>query len=75
MSQGLMSERRDSNPRPRPWQGRALPAELLSRVLFFVSDGKYKSYLGISNRNSIIYYFISDEKFVIKWEGIRFATA
>ena len=25
------SERRDSNPRPRPWQGRALPAELLSR--------------------------------------------
>ena len=26
-----LSERRDSNPRPRPWQGRALPAELLSR--------------------------------------------
>ena len=25
-----MSERRDSNPRPRPWQGRALPTELLS---------------------------------------------
>ena len=25
------SERRGSNPRPRPWQGRALPAELLSR--------------------------------------------
>ena len=24
------SERRDSNPRPRPWQGRALPTELLS---------------------------------------------
>jgi hypothetical protein len=24
------SERRGSNPRPRPWQGRALPAELLS---------------------------------------------
>ena len=22
-----MSERRDSNPRPRPWQGRALPAD------------------------------------------------
>ena len=28
---GSLSERRDSNPRPRPWQGRALPAELLSR--------------------------------------------
>ena len=24
------SEKRDSNPRPRPWQGRALPAELFS---------------------------------------------
>jgi hypothetical protein len=28
----LLSERRDSNPRPRPWQGRALPTELLSLV-------------------------------------------
>ncbi len=28
----MWSERRDSNPRPRPWQGRALPAELLSQV-------------------------------------------
>ena len=26
-----LSGRRDSNPRPRPWQGRALPAELLSQ--------------------------------------------
>ena len=25
-----LSERRDSNSRPRPWQGRALPTELLS---------------------------------------------
>ena len=25
------SEKRDSNPRPRPWQGRALPTELFSR--------------------------------------------
>ena len=25
-----MSEKRDSNPRPRPWQGRALPTELFS---------------------------------------------
>ena len=29
-SKNRESERRDSNPRPRPWQGRALPAELLS---------------------------------------------
>ena len=26
-----MSGKRDSNPRPRPWQGRALPTELLPR--------------------------------------------
>ena len=26
------SGKRDSNSRPRPWQGRALPAELLSHV-------------------------------------------
>ena len=25
-----LSDRRDSDPRPRPWQGRALPTELLS---------------------------------------------
>ena len=24
----ILSEKRDSNPRPRPWQGRALPTEL-----------------------------------------------
>ena len=30
---GTMSERRDSNPRPQPWQGCALPAELLSHFL------------------------------------------
>ncbi len=28
--EGIWSERRDSNSRPRPWQGRALPTELLS---------------------------------------------
>ena len=27
------SERRDSDPRPRPWQGRALPTELLSHSI------------------------------------------
>ncbi len=53
MSQGPMSERRDSNPRPRPWQGRALPAELLSQKDIFVGGGKYKSYSGISNTFAI----------------------
>ena len=27
----FLSEKRDSNPRPRPWQGRALPTELFSQ--------------------------------------------
>ena len=29
----ILSEKRDSNPRPRPWQGRALPTELFSRIV------------------------------------------
>ena len=28
------SGKRDSNSRPRPWQGRALPTELFSRIGF-----------------------------------------
>ncbi len=31
------SGRRDSNPRPRPWQGRALPTELLPHFLLFIN--------------------------------------
>ena len=31
-----LSEKRGSNPRPRPWQGRALPTELFSHILMFV---------------------------------------
>ncbi|GEM_PF-5566667 len=34
------SERRDSNPRPRPWQGRALPTELLSHI--FIASGRFR---------------------------------
>ena len=29
------SEKRDSNPRPRPWQGRALPTELFSHFTIY----------------------------------------
>ena len=29
-----MSGKRDSNPRPRPWQGRALPTELFPQLSF-----------------------------------------
>ena len=30
----LLSGKRDSNPRPRPWQGRALPTELFPQNIF-----------------------------------------
>ena len=36
-----LSEKRDSNPRPRPWQGRALPTELFSQNVFFVKWNRY----------------------------------
>ena len=29
------SEKRDSNPRPQPWQGCALPTELFSLIIYF----------------------------------------
>ena len=33
-----LSGKRDSNSRPRPWQGRALPTELLPHATFQVTD-------------------------------------
>ena len=35
------SGRRDSNPRPSPWQGDALPAELLPHSVLFQTGCKY----------------------------------
>ena len=45
-----MSEKRDSNPRPRPWQGRALPTELFSHLfkeLFLFCEYKYKAFFSL----------------------------
>ena len=46
------SERRDSDPRPQPWQGCALPTELLSHCVW---DCKYKAFFyfcaNISKKN------------------------
>ena len=39
---GTMSERRDSNPRPQPWQGCALPAELLLHLIFGKEEASRK---------------------------------
>ena len=35
----LLSEKRDSNPRPPPWQGGALPTELFSRIRKYLPSG------------------------------------
>ena len=58
------SEKRDSNPRPQPWQGCALPTELFSRlrlfknfaILILYCECKYKTYFyfykNFSNKKS-----------------------
>ncbi len=46
----VLSEKRDSNPRPRPWQGRALPTELFSLI-------------GKANLMEILYLFQSRDLF------------
>lgn len=49
------SDRRGSNPRSRPWQGRALPTTPLSHIYFFGTDNilSYLSFLV-----NIYFYFI-----------------
>ena len=43
------SARRDSNPRPRPWQGRAPPTEPLAHMSHFVTTQLYYHlYFGLS---------------------------
>ena len=37
LTNSLWSERRDSNPRPSPWEGDILPTELLSQVSNFIT--------------------------------------
>ena len=48
-----MSGKRDSNSRPRPWQGRALPTELLPHEIFLwkISCGDFLLRLGIVKVN------------------------
>lgn len=62
-----MSEKRGSNPRPRPWQGRALPTELFSHYQFLleqqylsrIADANVTLKMNIANlfreKNSIFY--------------------
>ena len=52
------SEKRDSNSRPRPWQGRALPAELFPRKTL-TNDQPNRCQGEIEN-------YISADRFIIK---------
>gem|GEM_PF-4418991 len=52
----LKSERRDSNSRPQPWQGCALPTELLS-LLFWCNFQK---------RLQIYYIYFYFDKYFLK---------
>ena len=48
-----LSEKRGSNPRPRPWQGRALPTELFSHLFglnLLLSDSIYFNVLTLSEK-------------------------
>ena len=53
----ILSEKRGSNPRPRPWQGRALPTELFShshyllerQYLYIIADANVIFKLNITN--------------------------
>ena len=45
----FQSEKRDSNPRPRPWQGRALPTELFSHFWYLFLSISFAIQLGFLN--------------------------
>jgi hypothetical protein len=51
----VKSERRDSNSRPRPWQGRALPTELLSLIALQIYTLSYQiiKFLDIFFKNKL----------------------
>ena len=72
------SGKRDSNSRPRPWQGRALPAELFPRLKiqcknlvrgFYLSAAvrqPFLSFLYGENGVSIIFEFFYRFSYIIK---------
>ena len=58
----FLSGRRDSNPRPRPWQGRALPTELLPQksrakinIFFYLQTFEVK--ITRLNKKGSVYFF------------------
>lgn len=52
----LWSGKRDSNPRPLPWQGNALPAELFPQNIFHKYDYNNNSFDDKVNHSAL--YFL-----------------
>ena len=46
-----VSGKRDSNPRPQPWQGCALPTELFPQIFFVTKYQGYPSHLRLQRYN------------------------
>ena len=59
----MWSGKRDSNPRPRPWQGRALPTELFPLVKFFRHFPKCECKVNVFFQNPQIFTIIFINKF------------
>ena len=52
-----LSGKRDSNSRPRPWQGRALPTELLPHATLQVTDSRLQIRSKTFSRESVTWNF------------------
>ena len=64
-----LSGKRDSNSRPRPWQGRALPTELFP--LYFSFQKRVQKYNLFSNYQNIFYFFFKFSSFHQKYSVVH----
>ena len=55
---GTVSGKRDSNSRPRPWQGRALPTELFPRCCLMVQRYAFSNYAQVFFKLFFIFFKI-----------------
>ncbi len=55
-----LSGKRDSDSRPRPWQGRALPTELFPQYLFFAKPDTTTS---PANNQTVLLFLLSGCKY------------
>ena len=61
----MWSEKRGSNPRPQPWQGCALPAELFSllprsKLILFYKKTDSQSFFGLRRTRLFSHFTVHD---------------